>query len=49
VRTGETSDKYVHTRTHFPIRSVRYGLVGLAALLLLLSLIRLTQLPARPA
>lgn len=35
--------------THFPIRSVRYGLVGLGALLLLLSLIQLTQLPGPPA
>lgn len=34
--------------THFPIRSVRYGLVGLGALLLLLSLIQLTQLPGPP-
>jgi hypothetical protein len=35
--------------THFPIRSVRYGLVGLGALLLLLSLIQLAQLPGPPA
>jgi len=35
--------------THFPIRGVRYGLVGLGALLLLLSLIELAQLPRPPA
>jgi hypothetical protein len=35
--------------THFPIRGVRYGLVGLGALLLLASLIELAQLPRPPA
>jgi hypothetical protein len=34
--------------THFPLRGVRYGLVGLGALLLLLSLVQLTQLPGPP-
>jgi hypothetical protein len=35
--------------THFPVRSVRYGLVGLGALLLVVSLVQLTQLPGPPA
>jgi hypothetical protein len=34
--------------THFPLRGVRYALVGLGAALLLLSLVQLTQLPAPP-
>jgi hypothetical protein len=31
--------------THFPIRGVRYGLIGLGAVLLVLSLVQLAQLP----
>lgn len=34
--------------THFPLRSARYGLVGLASLLLVLSLVTLAQLPRPP-
>jgi hypothetical protein len=34
--------------THFPLRGVRYALVGLGALLLVLSLAQLTQLPGPP-
>jgi hypothetical protein len=34
--------------THFPLRSARYGLVGVAGLLLVLSLVQLLQLP-RPS
>jgi hypothetical protein len=34
--------------THFPLRGVRYGLVGLGALLLLVSLVQLAQLPRPP-
>jgi hypothetical protein len=35
--------------THFPIRSVRYALIGLGAAVLIASLIELTQLPGPPA
>src|SRR4051794_3133484 len=35
--------------THFPVRGVRYALVGLGAVLLIVSLVQLTQLPAPPA
>jgi hypothetical protein len=35
--------------THFPIRGVRYALVGLGAAVLIISLIELTQLPGPPA
>jgi hypothetical protein len=35
--------------THFPLRGVRYALVGLSALLLLISVVQLTQLPGPPA
>jgi hypothetical protein len=35
--------------THFPLRGVRYALVGLGAVLLLVSLAQLTQLPGPPA
>jgi hypothetical protein len=35
--------------THFPLRGVRYGLVGVSAVLLVLSLIQLAQLPRPPA
>ncbi len=34
--------------THFPLRGVRYALVGLGAVLLLVSLVQLTQLPGPP-
>jgi hypothetical protein len=34
---------------HFPLRGVRYGLVGLGAVLLLASLVQLTQLPGPPS
>ena len=34
--------------THFPIRGVRYALVGLGATLLVVSLVQLTQLPGPP-
>ena len=34
--------------THFPLRSVRYGLVGLASLVLVFSLATLSQLPRPP-
>jgi hypothetical protein len=33
---------------HFPLRSARYGLIGLAAVLLVVSLVRLAQLPGLP-
>jgi hypothetical protein len=33
---------------HFPLRSARYGLIGLAAVLLVASLVRLAQLPGLP-
>jgi hypothetical protein len=35
--------------SHFPLRGVRYGLVGLGAVLLLASLVQLTQLPGPPS
>jgi hypothetical protein len=35
--------------TQFPLRGVRYGLVGLGAALLVFSLVQLTQLPGPPA
>jgi hypothetical protein len=35
--------------TQFPLRGVRYGLVGLGAMLLLASLVQLTQLPGPPS
>jgi hypothetical protein len=35
--------------THFPLRGVRYGLVGLGAVLLLVSLVQLAQLPGPPS
>jgi hypothetical protein len=35
--------------TQFPLRGVRYGLVGLGAVLLLASLVQLTQLPGPPS
>jgi hypothetical protein len=35
--------------TQFPVRGVRYALVGLGALLLVVSLVELTQLPGPPA
>jgi hypothetical protein len=34
--------------THFPVRGVRYALVGLGAVLLIVSLVQLTQLPGPP-
>jgi hypothetical protein len=34
--------------THFPLRGVRYALVGLGAVLLVFSLVQLTQLPGPP-
>ncbi|MGH2976437.1 MAG: hypothetical protein ACRDLL_16475, partial [Solirubrobacterales bacterium] len=34
--------------TQFPIRRVRYGLVGLGAVLLVFSVVQLTQLPGPP-
>jgi hypothetical protein len=34
--------------THFPVRGVRYALVGLGAVLLVYSLVQLTQLPGPP-
>jgi hypothetical protein len=34
--------------THFPLRGVRYALVGLGAVLLLVSFVQLTQLPGPP-
>lgn len=34
--------------THFPLRSVRFGLIGLGGALLILSLIQLAQLPRPP-
>jgi hypothetical protein len=34
--------------THFPLRTVRYGLVGLGAVLLVIALIQLAQLPRPP-
>jgi len=35
--------------THFPYRSVRYGLIGLATALLVLSLVQLSALPLPPS
>jgi hypothetical protein len=35
--------------THFPIRGVRYALIGLGAAVLIVSLVELTQLPGPPA
>jgi hypothetical protein len=35
--------------THFPLRGVRYALVGLGAVLLVFCLVQLTQLPGPPA
>lgn len=35
--------------THFPVRGVRYGLIGLGAVLLLVSIVQLAQLPRPPA
>jgi hypothetical protein len=35
--------------THFPLRGIRVGLVGLGAVLLLASLVQLTQLPGPPS
>ena len=34
--------------THFPVRGVRYALVGLGTVLLVVSLVQLTQLPGPP-
>jgi len=34
--------------THFPLRGVRYGLVGLGGVMLIISLVQLTQLPGPP-
>ena len=34
--------------THFPLRGIRYGLVGLGGVMLVLSLVQLTQLPGPP-
>ena len=34
--------------THFPLRGVRYGLVGLGTVLLTFSLVQLSQLPGPP-
>jgi hypothetical protein len=34
--------------THFPLRAIRYGLVGLGGLMLVLSIVQLTQLPGPP-
>jgi hypothetical protein len=34
--------------THFPLRCVRYGLIGLGAALLVLSIIQLATLPIPP-
>ena len=31
--------------THFPLRGIRYGLIGLSIALLVLSLVQLSQLP----
>ena len=35
--------------THFPYRSVRYGLIGLSIALLALSLVQLAELPLPPS
>ena len=35
--------------THFPYRSIRYGLIGLGIALLVLSLVQLSQLPLPPS
>ena len=35
--------------THFPYRSVRYGLIGLGIALLVLSLLQLSALPLPPS
>jgi hypothetical protein len=35
--------------THFPYRSVRYGLIGLSVALLALSLVQLAELPLPPS
>jgi hypothetical protein len=35
--------------THFPLRGIRYGLVGLGGVMLIFSLVQLTQLPGPPA
>jgi hypothetical protein len=35
--------------THFPIRGVRYGLIGLGTVLLVVSVVQLVQLPRPPA
>src|SRR4051794_12087352 len=35
--------------THFPIRGVRYALIGVGAAVLIVSLVELTQLPGPPA
>jgi hypothetical protein len=35
--------------SHFPVRSARYGLVGIAAALLIVSVVQLLGLPGPPA
>ena len=35
--------------THFPLRGVRYALVGLGSVLLVVSLVQLAQLPRPPS
>ena len=35
--------------THFPLRGIRYGLIGLSIALLVLSLVQLSQLPLPPS
>ena len=35
--------------SHFPLRSARYGLIGLAAVLLVISVVQLVQLPRPPS